>query len=317
MLAAASFGQQELGPTANHMNTVPDELFQQFFDRHDAGLAVDQCQENQRERVLQRRELVELIQYDFGIGIALDVDHQPHRLLEVALVLNSGNTLDPAIVDERRNSFDNTVSRGLEGYFRNDDSLSAFRALLNSRAGTNDNRAAARVVTAANATAAADDTSGGEIRTRYEFQQFVNRNFRLLDHADQRVADLAGVVRWHRRCHAYRDSVGTVHQQVGKLGRQHRRFCTTFVIGRHKVDRVQLDVVQDHRGDRRESSLGVPHGRRWKTGDRTEIPLFVDQHRAHVPFLGHAYQRGIDHAFAVGMVVAAGITRDLGALDAR
>ena len=36
----------------------------------------------------------------------------------------------------------------------------------------------------------------------------------------------------------------------------------------------------------------------------------------HVPLLGHADQRGIDDAFAVRMVVAAGVAGDLRALDA-
>ena len=50
-------------------------------------------------------------------------------------------------------------------------------------------------------------------------------------------------------------------------------------------------------------------------GDRAEVPLLVDQHVPHVPFLGHADQGGIDHALAVRMVVAAGVAGDFRALD--
>ncbi len=80
------------------------------------------------------------------------------------------------------------------------------------------------------------------------------------------------------------------------------------------VDRVELEVLQHQRGDGRQAGLGIPHGRRRQARDRAEVALLIDQHVAHVPFLGHAHQGGIDDAFAVGMVVAAGVAGDFGAL---
>ena len=62
--------------------------------------------------------------------------------------------------------------------------------------------------------------------------------------------------------------------------------------------------------------FGVSHGRRGQTGDRTEVPLLVDQHVPHVPLLGHADQRRIDHAFAVRMIVTARVAGDLRTLHA-
>ena len=149
----------------------------------------------------------------------------------------------------------------------------------------------------------------------HDLQQFVDRDVRLVDHADQGVADFAEVVRRDRRGHAHRDAVGAVDQQVRELRRQHRRLGPPLVVGRHEIDRVELDVVHHHRGDGRHAGFGVSHGRRGQPGDRAEVPLLVDQHVPHVPFLGHADQRGIDHAFAVRMVVAAGVAGDFRALD--
>jgi elongation factor P--beta-lysine ligase len=60
-----------------------------------ARLAVDQRQEDDRKRILQRRVLVELVEHHLGIGVAFDVDDQPHRLLQIALVANARDALDP------------------------------------------------------------------------------------------------------------------------------------------------------------------------------------------------------------------------------
>ena len=133
---------------------------------------------------------------------------------------------------------------------------------------------------------------------------------------DRGVADFAQVVRRDRGGHAHRDAVGAVDQQVGELRRQHRRFGAPLVVGRHEVDRVELDVLEHQCGDRRHAGFGISHGRGRQAGDRAEVALLVDQHVPHVPFLGHADQRGIDHAFAVRVIIAARIAGDLGALHA-
>ncbi len=67
---------------------------------------------------------------------------------------------------------------------------------------------------------------------------------------------------------------------------------------------------------RRHAGFGIPHGGRRQAGDRAEVALLVDQHVPHVPFLGHADQRGIDDAFAVRMIVTAGVAGDFRALHA-
>ncbi len=88
MLAAASLGQQKLRPTTDHRDPMPNELFQYLFEVQLARFAVDQRQKDKRERLLQRRELVQLIQDHFGIGITFDLDDQPNRFLQITLVAN-------------------------------------------------------------------------------------------------------------------------------------------------------------------------------------------------------------------------------------
>ena len=80
-LPLAGLAQQELRAAADDRHPVPQELLQQLLERAGPRLAVDQRQQDDRERVLQRRELIELVQHDLGIGVALEVDDDVHRLL--------------------------------------------------------------------------------------------------------------------------------------------------------------------------------------------------------------------------------------------
>ena len=86
VLALPRLGQQELRAAADDRSPMADELFQQLLERQHPRLAVDQRQEDDRERVLQRRELVKLIEHDLRIGVALQFENQPDRLFQIALV---------------------------------------------------------------------------------------------------------------------------------------------------------------------------------------------------------------------------------------
>ncbi len=101
VLPLPGLGQQELRAAADDRHPVPEELLEHLLERQHPRLAVDQRQEDDRERVLQRRELVELVEHDVRIGVALQLDDQPHRLLQVALVAHAGDARDPALVDQR------------------------------------------------------------------------------------------------------------------------------------------------------------------------------------------------------------------------
>ncbi len=88
VLAAAGLGQQELRAPANDDQAMADELLQHLLERQHARLAVDQRQEDDRERILQRRELIELVEHDVRIGVLLQVEDDAHRLFQIALVAN-------------------------------------------------------------------------------------------------------------------------------------------------------------------------------------------------------------------------------------
>ena len=64
--------------------------------------------------VLQRRELVELVEHDVRVGVALQLDDDPHRLLQIALVADVGDALDAVFVDQLGDR-SSTTGRGPAG----------------------------------------------------------------------------------------------------------------------------------------------------------------------------------------------------------
>ena len=60
--------------------------------------------------------------------------------------------------------------------------------------------------------------------------------------------------------------------------------------------------------------FGVTHGG-WRVAlDRPEISLAIDQRLAHRPRLRHVHKRGVNHRFAVRMIITAGVAADFCAL---
>ncbi len=317
VLAGAGLGQQELGPPSDDRHAVPQEFFQQGFEGQLARLAVDQRQKVQGKRALQLRILVQLVQHDFRVRIPLDLDHQPHRFFEVTFVADPGNSLDAAVIDQGRDVLFDPVAGLLVGDFADHNPSSVSRQFFDVGSGPQGDRPPAGVVPPPNPAPPADDAPRGKIGSRADLQQFVNRKLGPVDQRGQPLADFAQVVGGDGGRVSHGDPVGAVDHQVGKPGGEHRRFGPPFVVGRQEIDRVQVQVVQNLSGGGRHAGLGISHGRRRQAGNGTEVPLLVDQHVPHVPFLGHADQRGVDHAFAVRMVVAAGVARDLGTFDPR
>ena len=297
-------------------HAVAEELLQQFLERAQPRLAVDQRQQDDRERVLQRRELVQLVQHHFGIGVAFDVDHDPHRLLQIAQILDAGDALDLVAVDQFADPLHDPVAELLVGDLRDDDLEAAVGLLFDAGPGPDHDRAAAGVVALADparpqitppvgksgpwtiSSNSSIDTSGSSI-TRISASQTSRRLCGGIDVAmPTAIPPLPLTSRFGNRDGS---TVGS-------------RFRSSYVGTKSTVSRSRSSSIM--RRDRRQAGFGVPHLGRRQAGDRAEVPLLVDQHVPHVPFLGHADQRGIDHRFAVRMVVTAGVAGDLGALDA-
>ena len=314
VLAAAGLREQVLRAAANDRRAMPEKLFKQLFERQHPRLAVDERQKDQRERRLQRRVLVELVEDHVRIRVPLELKHQPHRLFEVALVADRRNPLDPIIADELGDLLLNRIAGLLVGNLRDHDAVAVFAKLLNVGTGSQRDCAAACQIATQQPLAAHHDAAGGKIRARNDLDQLGHRNARLVDQPHQPPADLAKIVRGNARRHANSDTTCPVDKQIREPARQNHRLAVALIVGRHIVDRIELQIVEHQRGDRRKASLGVSHGGRGQAGNRTKVALLIHEHMPHVPFLGHADERGVDHAFAVWVIVAAGVAGNLGAL---
>ena len=315
VFARPRFFQQEDRSAANNVHAVPQELFQNFLERQRSRLAVYQSDKVNRERALQRRVFVKLIENDIRVGVSLEFQNQTNRLLEVRLVADIADALDFALIDHVGNALFDVVARGLIGNVGNDDSMAVVFHLLNFCCGANEDCASPGVVSFSDSAASANNAAGGEVRSRTQFQQFVNRNAGIVNELDKAVADFAQIVRRNAGCHADGDAVCAVDQQVGELGRQYRRFHSATVVRGHEVDRAEVDVFQHQLGEAGHARFCVSHSGRRKPGDRAEVPLFVYQNVAHHPFLSHTNQRWVNDGFAVGVIVARRIARDFSAFD--
>ena len=132
MLPLPGLGQEELRTAADDNLAVADELLQQFLETHHPRLAVDEGQKDQGEGVLQRRELVELVEHDFRIGVPLQFQDKADRFLQVALVPRGGDASDAAVVDQFRDPLFDAVPSGLVGHLVDDDAVAALAVLLDA-----------------------------------------------------------------------------------------------------------------------------------------------------------------------------------------
>ena len=158
---------------------------------------------------------------------------------------------------------------------------------------------------------AADRATGGKIRPLHVLHQAVARDVGVVDLRADAVDHFAEIVRRHVRRHADGDAGAAVDEQVGESGRENRRLGACLVIVRHEIDRVLLHVGHERGAEMGHARLGVTHRGRRVAFDRTEVALAVDQRLAHRPRLRHVHERGINHRFAVRVIVTARVAANL------
>ena len=100
VLALARLAQLVLGAPADHFDAVVDEVLDAVDQAQLARLAVDDRQHDDAEADLQLRVLVQVVEHDFGLLAALQLEHDAHAVA-VALVANVGDAFDLLFVDQR------------------------------------------------------------------------------------------------------------------------------------------------------------------------------------------------------------------------
>ena len=128
---------------------------------------------------------------------------------------------------------------------------------------------------------------------------------------DDRVDDLAEVVRRDVRRHADGDAGAAVDEQVREARRQDERLALRLVVVRAEVDRVGVELAQHLLGELREPRLGVAHRGRRVVVDRAEVALAVDERVAQRERLRHPDERVVDRRVAVRVMVAHHVADDV------
>ena len=115
--------------------------------------------------------------------------------------------------------------------------------------------------------------------------------------------------------HADRNAARSVDEQVRKLARQNGRLHPFFIVGRNIVDRVKLQDPPASTPRPATSELRYIASRLAAILPPSQNSPACRSRYAACSILRHPNQRWIDDAFAVRMVIAAGVARDLRTFD--
>ena len=310
----ARLAQVEHGATRHHLAAMQQEALQHLAQVQQARLAVDQRHHVHAERVLQLRILIEVVEHNLRHLAALQFDHHAHAGL-VRFVANVGNAFDALFGDQLGNTLEQRALVNLIRQFVDDDRLAlAAVDIFEVRLGAHHHTAAAGPIAFTHTRNAIDNARRREIRRRNQFDQLVDRRFRVAQQVQAAINHLIEVVRRNVCRHPHRNPGRTVDQQVGNARRQNGRFSFGAVVVRLEIDGFLVEVGQQFVGDLREADFGVTHRRGVVAVDRAEVALAVDQHVAQREVLRHPHDGVVYSSVAVGVILTDHIPDDTGGL---
>jgi hypothetical protein len=146
--AVAGLGELELRAAGDHLLAEADEGLDHVAQGQRLGPAAADREHVGREARLGRRVPPQLVEHDLGSGVALQIDDDPDALA-VRFVANVGDALDPLVLGGFGDLLDQAVLADLVGDGGEDDRAAVAAALLQLVAGAHQDRAAARMVGAA------------------------------------------------------------------------------------------------------------------------------------------------------------------------
>ena len=171
VLAVFGFREQVGSAAADHVDTVLDEVFDRLHQAHFLGLVVRHRQQDHAEAFLHLGVLVELVEHELRLAVALQFDHDAHAVA-IAFVADVGDGVDDLVVDQLRDALDQARLVDLVRNFGDDDGFAIFVESFDARLGAHDEAAASGFVGVHDSGSAVNDAGGGEIRALHEFQKF-------------------------------------------------------------------------------------------------------------------------------------------------
>jgi hypothetical protein len=311
--ALLGLGEVELGAAPHDLLPVEYVLVHQLAQVHHLRPVLHQGQHDRAEGHLQRGVDEELVEHDLRVGVLLELDHDAHAVA-VGLVAQVADARDPPLAHQTGDLLEQARLADLERDLGRHQAHAPGTPLFDLNPRAHLDEATPGRVAVPDALDPVDDAARGEIRSLDDLGERLGRGVRVLDDVCDGVAHLAEVVRRHLGRHAYRDARAAVDEQVRQHTREHGRLLEGLVVVGPQVDRILLEVREHLDREVGEAGLGVAHGRRGVAVDGTKVALAVHQRIAHDPALGQTHERRVDHALAVRVVVARGVTGDLGAL---
>ncbi len=325
--ALAGLLQQEGGASADDLGPVVDVAVDELEEAHRAGALAGEGEVDDREGVLQRGELVELLLDDRGVGALLELDDDAGLGLAAGLVAHIGHAGDAVVLDGLGDLLDHGFEREVVGDRVDHELLTVLAKGLDADRAADLHLAAAGEVGLDDAALPVEHAAGGEVGALDAVaddvafgvgdvaHEFIERDGGVVDDADDAVEDLGGILRREAGGHADGDADAAVDEQVGEAPGQHGGLEQTLVVVGLEVDGAEVDVGEQVDRGAGHARFGVAHGGGRIAVDGAEVALRVDERDAHAPALGHVDQGGVDDALAVRVVIARGLAGDLRALD--
>ena len=151
----------------NHLTTMVNKASKGICQVEDARLALGDGEHDHPEAALHRGELVEIVQDDFRLFAAPQLNHDAHAV-PIRLIAQIRNAVDSLALDQVRNLLDQLGLVDLERDLPDYNHVPvAVRLLLNGGPGPDDDRAPTRRVGPSDPFSPIDHPPGGEIRPRH------------------------------------------------------------------------------------------------------------------------------------------------------
>ena len=277
VLALLRLAETELGAPLDDLLLVLDVDRERRLEVEQLRHVVDQRQHVHREVGLHRRVLVEQVQHDLRVGVALELDDEARGVAR-RLVAHVADAFDLAVVDQLGDLLADHLDRGLVRHLGDRDAHVALAALLDLGDRAHLDGAATGRVGVVDPAAPEDQRAGREVGTLHELHEVDDRRVGVLEQVLHRVDHLPEVVRRDVRRHTDGDPASSVDQEVGKSRGEHDGLDGVAVVGGREVDGVLVDLPQQLHRQRRQPRFGVVVD---EAGGEEGVVVGVDPDREH------------------------------------
>src|SRR5579884_1167877 len=309
--ALLSLSQFKARAPQDHLAPMLDVAGVGFLEREQLGAAVIDRQHQGREGTFHRGEFVKIVNDDFRVGVPFQLDHD--AVILIRPTAHVADVRDHYTLHQLRDALDQRSPIHAVGNLRDDNLLPAAFEFFHAGFAAHLDAAPSGLKILADSVDAADDASGGKIRALHMLHQFIEGDVGVVDLRADSINDLRQIVWRNVGRHADGNAGAAVDEQIWKRGGENGGLGARFVVVGDEVHRLLVHVGHHCGAQMSHARFGITHGR-WRIAlHRTEVPLAIHERFAHGPGLRHVDQCGVDHRFAVRMIIAARIAADFSA----